>query len=75
MLAPPISTVGTMIKTIPATKRDCGLMRLLPCGLPSLSMVPPSEIACICQDLFTEIPTSVLLGNPYLAGRIGIRNR
>ena len=26
MLAPPISTVGTTIKTMPATNRDCGLM-------------------------------------------------
>src|SRR5215208_424716 len=29
MLAPPISTVGTMIRTMPATRRDCGLMPLL----------------------------------------------
>src|SRR5215216_772965 len=29
MLAPPISTVGTMIRTMPATKRDCGLILLL----------------------------------------------
>jgi hypothetical protein len=29
MLAPPISTVGTMIKTMPATRRDCGLISLL----------------------------------------------
>src|SRR5829696_4656481 len=29
MLAPPISTVGTMISTMPATKRDCGLILLL----------------------------------------------
>ena len=29
MLAPPISTVGTMISTMAATKRDCELMRLL----------------------------------------------
>src|SRR5215217_1824473 len=29
MLAPPISTVGTMITTMPATRHDCGLMPLL----------------------------------------------
>src|SRR5688500_17693212 len=29
MLAPPISTVGTMIRTMPATRRDCGLISLL----------------------------------------------
>src|SRR5215217_8924838 len=29
MLAPPISTVGTMIRTMPATRRDWGLMPLL----------------------------------------------
>src|SRR5215207_4736684 len=30
---PPISTVGTMIRTMPATKRDCGLMPLLSSSL------------------------------------------
>jgi hypothetical protein len=30
MLAPPISTVGTKINKMPATRRDCGLMPLLP---------------------------------------------
>jgi hypothetical protein len=29
MLAPPISTVGTMISTMPATRRDCGFISLL----------------------------------------------
>src|SRR5215212_1742642 len=29
MLAPPISTVGTMIRTKPATSRDCGLIMSL----------------------------------------------
>src|ERR687898_1527350 len=29
MLAPPIFTVGTIIRTMPATKRDCGLILLL----------------------------------------------
>src|SRR5215212_2513382 len=29
MLAPPTSTVGTMISTMPATSLDCGLMSLL----------------------------------------------
>src|SRR5215212_311224 len=29
MLAPPISTVGTMIRTMPATSLECGLMALL----------------------------------------------
>jgi hypothetical protein len=28
MLAPPISTVGTMIRTMPATRRDCGFILL-----------------------------------------------
>jgi hypothetical protein len=47
MLAPPISTVGTMIRTMPATRRDCGLMPLLSFAFDLESMLPPSEPLCI----------------------------
>src|SRR5918993_1079430 len=51
MLAPPISTVGTMISTMPAIKRDCGLILLL-----SLSFICPYSCGLVLQvrSLFTR---------------------
>src|SRR5215207_1272887 len=66
MLAPPISTVGTMIRTMPATKRDCGLITsLLPYPADPEYRATRRSPAHLAKGASTELPRVVdVLGSP-----------